>query len=133
MRVVIDTNALLVIIPSRSNFHIAYDKLKNNYFELAVSTDILLEYEEQLKVRYHIEDSNSILINLLENRNVKQIIPDYKWQLISQDPDDNKFVDCAIAANADYIVTNDKHFNILKEISFPKVSIISLEEFIKLI
>lgn len=49
MRVVIDTNAFLVIIPSRSIFHIAYEKLKNNFFELAVSTDILLEYEELLK------------------------------------------------------------------------------------
>ena len=99
---------------------------------MAISTDILFEYEKQLKMRYHIENSDGILKNLLENRNVKQFIPDYKWQLISKDPDDNKFVDCAITSNADYIVTNDKHFNILKEIPFPKVNIITIQEFIKM-
>lgn len=133
MRVVIDTNAFLVIIPSRSIFHIAYEKLKNNFFELAVSTDILLEYEELLKKRYQIKDANNILTNLFENRNVKQIIPAYKWHLIPNDPDGNKFVDCAIAANADFLVTNDKHFNALKEVPFPKVNIITLQRFIELL
>ena len=46
----------------------------------------------------------------------------YNWRLITIDPDDNKFIDCAVAANADYLVTNDKHFNVLKEIDFPKVN-----------
>ena len=43
------------------------------------------------------------------------------------------FVDCAIAANADFLVTNDTHFNILKTIAFPKVNTISLQEFIPLL
>ena len=45
------------------------------------------------------------------------------------DHDDNKFVDCAIAANATYIVTDDKHYNPLKEIDFPRIHIIKLMEF----
>jgi uncharacterized protein len=49
--------------------------------------------------------------------------------LISADPDDNKFVDCAFAANAHYIVTNDKHFNILKLIPFPKIALLKIQEF----
>ncbi|WKN46347.1 PIN domain-containing protein [Tunicatimonas pelagia] len=44
----------------------------------------------------------------------------YKWNLI-KDADDNKFVDCALAANARFIVSHDKHFDILKRIDFPKV------------
>ena len=43
--------------------------------------------------------------------------------------DDNKFVDCAIASNAHYLATNDKHFNILKGIEFPKVQVINVNEF----
>jgi predicted nucleic acid-binding protein len=50
---------------------------------------------------------------------------------ITNDPDDNKFVDCAIASNADYIVSQDSHFDILKFIDFPKVNVIRLEEFMK--
>lgn len=44
---------------------------------------------------------------------------------------DNKFVDCAIASNADYLVTNDKHFDILKKVDFPKVNTIKIDKFIK--
>jgi len=53
----------------------------------------------------------------------------YNWLLITGDADDNKFADCAIAANADYIVTNDRHFNVLKEVEFPSVSVINIEQF----
>ena len=53
----------------------------------------------------------------------------YSW--ITADEDDNKFVDCAIAANAEYIVTEDHHFNELKNISFPSVAIINLKDFAK--
>lgn len=48
-----------------------------------------------------------------------------------QDPDDNKFVDCAIACNAKYLVSNDKHFRILKDIPFPKVELLTAQEFQK--
>ena len=40
-----------------------------------------------------------------------------------------KFVDCAIAASADYIVTEDNHFNRLKSIPFPRTRILTLDEF----
>jgi predicted nucleic acid-binding protein len=73
------------------------------------------------------------LENLLENQNIKLCNPEYKWNLITKDPDDNKFVDCAIASNADWIVTNDKHFHLLRDIDFPKVNVISIEEFIDLL
>jgi len=55
--------------------------------------------------------------------------PFYNWNLITADPEDNKYVDCAIRSNADFIVTNNKHFNILKQINFPKVTCITIEEF----
>jgi predicted nucleic acid-binding protein len=59
------------------------------------------------------------------------IDPQYRFGLIEQDPDDNKFVDCAIIAGADYIVSEDAHFRILADIPFPSVAVIRLDEFIK--
>lgn len=53
----------------------------------------------------------------------------YTFALIEADKDDNKFVDCAIAANAKCIVTEDKHFRVLKNIPFPKVEVLGREEF----
>ena len=57
--------------------------------------------------------------------------PCFKFDLIAADPDDNKFVDCAIAANARFIVTEDEHFEALKEVDFPRVDIIGIDAFIR--
>ena len=57
----------------------------------------------------------------------------YSWNLIYNDPDANKFVDAAIAANAEYIVTDDAHFNLLKSLKFPRVKIITAREFLVLL
>ena len=61
--------------------------------------------------------------------NVEKVIPYFKWNFIYADPDDNKFVDCALNAGADYIVTNDKHFNVLKSIPFPPIKVVDIEAF----
>jgi predicted nucleic acid-binding protein len=53
----------------------------------------------------------------------------FHFGLIENDPDDNKFVDCAIAANTDFIITNDRHFRVLRKVQFPKVVTLTLEEF----
>jgi len=54
----------------------------------------------------------------------------FKFHLLRDvDKDDDKFVDCAISADADYIVSDDRHFSQLKKIPFPKVSVITLDEF----
>lgn len=69
---------------------------------------------------------------LLQIPNTQRVDAHYRWNLITKDPDDNKFVDCAIFANADFIVSDDKHFNELKNIEFPKVLVVRLEEFARL-
>jgi predicted nucleic acid-binding protein len=61
--------------------------------------------------------------------NVEKVTVFFNWNLITADPDDNKFVDCFISAGTQYIVTNDKHFNVLKEIAFPKIQVINIKTF----
>ena len=60
-------------------------------------------------------------------------MPYYRFNMIQADPDDNKFVDCAIAGNAKYIVTNDHHYDILRETPFPHVDVMSITEFLALL
>lgn len=74
--------------------------------------------------------ANNIAESIINLPNVEKIEISYKWNLITTDPDDNKFVDCAIAGRVKYIVTNDRHFNILKDIQFPKVDIMSIQDFL---
>ncbi len=133
MRIVIDTNVWLVIIPQYSKYASIYQKLKSGQFTLLLSSDILLEYEELMKQRYPGYSVDEELQELLRLNEIELVKPYFKWNFISADPDDNKFVDCAIAANADYIITNDAHFSVLKNIPFPRVNILTLQQFIKLV
>ena len=45
--------------------------------------------------------------------NIIYITRYYRWYFIVADPDDDKFVDCAIAAQAKYIVSEDNHLQVL--------------------
>jgi len=133
MIVVVDCNILVVCLTSKSPYHFIYRYLIEGKFDLLISSDILLEYEEIIQQKYGPATSNAFISLLEELPNVHFITPFYKWLLIDKDPDDNKYCDCAIAGKAMYIVTEDKHFNALKSISFPILTVIDIDEFLKMI
>ncbi len=131
MRIVLDTNVLLVSISDRSPIHWVYLGLLHGDYELCVTTDILLEYAEIIERHMGVEASESVQGTLDNLPNVRLITSYFRFDLITKDRDDNKFVDCAIAANAHYIVSEDKDFRVLEKIAFPKVEVLDLEEFRK--
>jgi len=133
MRVVLDTNILLISIPKNSRFRLIFDSFINRQFSLVVSNDILSEYAEVIASKTNSIVSANILEMLLAAKNVEKQEIYYKWHLITADNDDNKFVDCVIAGNVDYLVTNDKHFNKLKSIEFPPITVLNINEFIELL
>ncbi|MCE7058492.1 putative toxin-antitoxin system toxin component, PIN family [Dyadobacter sp. CY343] len=133
MNVVIDTNVLLVSLPGHSNYHPIFQALLNKDFDMFISNEILAEYEEQIGMRLGVYRTDLHLIELVNLSNVHKIESYFLWQLIEVDKDDNKFVDCAISCNADYLVTNDGHFNILAEIEFPKVNVVTAQKFLQII
>lgn len=70
------------------------------------------------------------VMQAIENAvNTEWVTKFFHWNLITADPDDNKFVDCAITCQAKFIVTEDKHFQVLKQVDFPKVEVVSVEQF----
>lgn len=127
--IVLDTNCLIQSISPKSRFHIIWQSLFDGSYSLCISTEIIEEYHEILQRLTNTKVTNYVMNALLYNPYTSFISPYYKFNLISADPEDNKFVDCAIAANAKFIVTNDHHFDVLKHISFPRVEIINIEEF----
>jgi putative PIN family toxin of toxin-antitoxin system len=133
MRVVIDTNCLRASIPPKSPFYDLYRAFEEGLFTWYVSTEILLEYEEILSLTYSEQTAHLILHTLAVAPNIVFAEPFYRWELIESDPDDNKFSDLAIGVNADYLVSNDKDYAILERISFPSLTVISLQEFLALI
>ena len=132
-RIVLDTNSLIQSIPTRSPYHRIWTDFLSGELKLCVTTSILNEYEEIL-MRLAGKTAASEVINVILNSSNTQLVNTYyNFNLIEADPDDNKFVDCAIAANAELIVTEDHHFDILKRISFPKVCIVGLDKFVEML
>jgi putative PIN family toxin of toxin-antitoxin system len=127
--VVLDTNVLLVSISSRSKYHWLLQALLERKYRLAITHEILLEYEEVIGNHWSPQVAINTIRTLMELPNVISIPIYYQLRLITSDKDDNKFTDCAFASNADYIVTHDTDFDILKSIPFPRIPVVSLLEF----
>ncbi len=128
MKLVIDTNIFWVSISRRSSTNWIFQALINGKFTLCVTTEILLEYEEILcqKLGHQVAES---VMKILDNLpNIELITNYFFWKLIIADYDDNKLVDCFIACNANHLATNDKHFNVLRNLDFPKVNVVNIEE-----
>ena len=133
MRIVLDTNSLIQSIPKRSAYRVVWDSILSGENILCVSNEIIEEYVEILQQLTNSETANIIIEAIVNSPFVEYITPYYRFNLTKADPDDNKFVDCTISANAHYIVTNDHHYDVLKDIAFPRVDVIALKEFFELI
>ncbi|RYF77090.1 MAG: putative toxin-antitoxin system toxin component, PIN family [Cytophagaceae bacterium] len=133
MRVVIDTNCLLASVPPRSPYYALYEAFRSERFTWVVSNEILTEYAEKLTDVYSQITANLVLTILTVAPNTLFQEAYFKWQLIDNDHDDDKFVDVAVAAGVDYLMTNDAHFAVLKSIDLPKVTVASLQEYLALI
>lgn len=131
MRIVLDTNIFLISISRRSSSNWLFQDIINGRIELCVTNEILTEYEEALTMHWNETVAQDTIRTLLKAKSVFTFDVFFRFNLISFDEDDNKFVDCAVASNADYLVTNDSHFAILKHISFPRISVINLAAFEK--
>lgn len=117
MTVVIDTNVLLTVLSLRHSHGRILDAWLDGKFSWAVSNEVLVEYEEILLPRIGAARWQDFLtlLDLGEsvNNNLTRSQPDFRFSVIIHDPDDNKFADCAITANAEWILTQDRHFEVL--------------------
>lgn len=122
----------MMIFP-KGTYHQIYTKIQSGDIILVISNEILSEYLEIMEGFYSqkvAEYTINAILSLPNTYLVNSVY--YKWELISDDKDDNKFVDAYIAGNADYLVTNDRHFNVLKGIDFPYVNLINIDAFLTL-
>ena len=127
---VVDTNCLLASLNRRSPFHRLYELFAPEAFHWVLSNEIVTEYEEVLTAYYSAGTATQVLEILLSAPNTSFQEVYFKWQLVTADPNDNKFVDVAVAASADFLVSNDRHFHFLRQLSFPRVALVSLQEFL---
>ena len=129
MRVVLDTNTLLVSIGRKSKYRIIFEALLEGRIRLLLTNEILSEYVEILEARTSPVVAKNIANFLLRSPDVERTEVYFRWAAIYADADDNKFVDCALNGNADFIVTDDRHYRVLKTVPFPKIRVMRTREF----
>ncbi len=130
MRLVVDTNVMVEAITSRSPYHEIFRSVLQGRNHLMLSNEIYLEYLEIFGRIYSEKTLTEIRLFFDYSPQIINIDPHFHFRLIEADWDDNKFVDCAICGNCDFLITSDHHFNILKTINYPRVSLISPDTFI---
>ncbi len=128
LRIVIDTNILIAIIGKKSPYRWIFDAIVKGEIALCVTTEILYEYQEILALKNGNEVAENVINLITILPKTEKIGIFFNFNLIL-DGDDNKFADCAIASNAICLVSNDSHFKVLKFIPFPKVNLLTLEDF----
>lgn len=114
MTICIDTNVLVQARALGHPFHAILDAWVFGSYRIAVSTSILFEYEEII-TRLSGRDAwikFARLMDLVEltTSGVLRVTPSYRFHVIEDDADDNQFCDCAITADANYLITEDRHF-----------------------
>lgn len=134
MTVCLDTGVFLQIFGRKQPFYPILRALLDGRLTLAVSTEILLEYQEIITRLSGAERWRDVaaLLELLGqlHGNIRQVEPQFRFNVISADPDDNKFCDCAIAAEANFVIAEDNHFDVLRSAGY-KTKPIQPDEFIR--
>ena len=127
-RVVLDTN---IIISSALGgaLEIILDKWVEEAFQVVVTSEILDEYLEVLnRPKFKIKQTTIDKITRYIYLFAEFVAPEERIHFIEADPKDDKFLDAAVAGDAEYIVSGDKHLLELKE--FRQISILSAREFL---
>jgi putative PIN family toxin of toxin-antitoxin system len=131
LKVVFDTNIYIsaFVIPG-GNAEKAYIHAIDGDFELCTSVAILTELARKLDEKFGWE-KQKIAQLITSISNLATVFKTTPWlQVISDDPD-NRILECALKAAADFVVTGDKH--LLKLRSYKHLEIIRLSTFITML
>ena len=131
MKIVLDANIFISALFWGGNPREALERAINKIDELYVSKDILDEIENVIgRPKFHIEKEKiEYIIRSIEDISVK-ITPVKKIKKGSRDLNDNKYIECAITAEADFIISGDIHLLELKQ--YKKIKIITVKEYLEI-
>lgn len=121
MIVVLDTNVIVsALLTSSGSPAKIIDLWEKNEFEVTVSIQLLHELEHTLtypKINNYLKWSRQAIAFFLEHyaKFANVVDPQFELEIIENDPDDNRVLECAVAGGASYIVTGDNHLLNLKE------------------
>jgi putative PIN family toxin of toxin-antitoxin system len=130
--VVFDTNIYVSALLFGGIPEEIFELAREKSIELIVSPAILLELGKILQNKFNFK-RREILYALQEIRRIAKVVfPKIKLNIIKNDPPDNHILECALAGQANFIVTGDKkHLRVLNQ--FRNIKILLPAEFIRII
>jgi putative PIN family toxin of toxin-antitoxin system len=122
MIVCIDTGVLVQIFGSNPRHPEILQALLRGKLSLALSNEILFEYQEVV-TRMLGPASWRRVVRIFDitqelRGNIIRVEPGFRFQVVRSDADDNKFCDCAIAAAADFVISEDRHLDALADCGY---------------
>lgn len=115
LRAVVDTNVYIsaFLHPDRSIFQIVQQAVERRY-RLLISPAIVRELGRVLEEEFGIEEQVKIQRLKTLVRAGEVVTPQFVLNVITADPPDNRILECAVAGNADLIVSGNDHLRALK-------------------
>jgi hypothetical protein len=128
MNIVLDTNALLsATLWNNSEAQKLLFYLINMNANLYVSMPIIIEYQKVMQRDFKFTEQETIEATTKILKIFQMVTPKEEVNIIKNDETDNKILECAICANAQYLITYDKHLLNVKK--FRNIEIIQPKEF----
>ncbi len=124
MKIVVDTNVLISALGWKKSEHQLLKRIFMGEIKLFMSPQILEEFiavANRKKFRFSKDEIEEFVTSLIEVCDM--VIPQEKVELIKEDPTDNMFLECAMEAKVDHIISGDKHLIKLK--NFRGISIMN--------
>jgi putative PIN family toxin of toxin-antitoxin system len=129
MRVVADTNVFISALMFGGLPGRFLNLALGGGFTLVTSKALLDELDEKLRGKFAVSERDALGIRAKLGANVKVVDPDFELNAISDDPDDNRVLECAVMGKADFIVSGDRH--LLRIGNYEGIAIITVPQFLE--
>jgi len=125
---VVDTNVLISAAVFGGLPRLLLERARSRAFMLITSPWLIEEFTKKLRTKFKVSASEAMLAGELVKDFALVVTPEMNLEVIAKDPDDNHVLECAVAGNADFIVTGDKH--LLDFGSFEGIQVLTARQFL---
>jgi putative PIN family toxin of toxin-antitoxin system len=129
MRVVADTNVFISAVMFAGLPGVFLDLALRRKFTLVTSRALLDELDEKLRGKFAVPRSDALAIRAKLEGNANVVEPDFELNVVADDPDDNRVLECAVAGKANSIVSGDRH--LLRMGSYEGIAIVTVRQFLE--
>jgi|SRR5579872_6756275 len=129
IRAVVDTNVYISALMFGGLPGFVLDSAFSGAFLLITSPALLDELDEKLRLKFEILPEDAAAVRARLEAIAQVVRPHMALNVIKDDPDDNRVLECAVQGRADYIVSGDRR-HLLKLGAYESIPIITVRQFL---